>query len=225
MFMVHLAQPDPGEHDRIQQDSSEPDESAIDGIHPQTRKQTMAPPKIQPTGRERTFGRDEIIVSKTDPKGRITYANDVFLRVSGYREDELLGQPHNIIRHPGMPRCVFQLLWDTIRDGREIFAYVVNLAKNGDHYWVFAHVTPTFSADGTIIGYHSNRRVPSRSAVRRIEKIYEVLLQAERPHRIPRDAVAASGVVLKRFLREQGVAYDEFIFRLAGEEALQGSPS
>ncbi len=185
----------------------------------------MAPPKIQPTGRERTFGRDEIIVSKTDLKGRITYANDVFLRVSGYTEEELLGKPHNIIRHPAMPRCVFQLLWDTIQDGREIFAYVVNLAKNGDHYWVFAHVTPTFSAEGRIIGYHSNRRVPNRAAVHQIEKIYELLLQAERPHRIPRDAIAASGVVLERYLSEQGFAYDEFIFRLAGEDALQESAS
>ncbi|MCA9257049.1 MAG: PAS domain S-box protein, partial [Phycisphaerales bacterium] len=63
------------------------------------------------TGRERTFGEDEIIVSKTDVKGRITYANEVFIRVAGYTEDELLGKPHNIIRHPDMPRCVFKLLW------------------------------------------------------------------------------------------------------------------
>ena len=97
------------------------------------------------TGVERTFGEDEIIVSKTDLTGRITYANDVFLRISGYAEAEVLGQPHSIIRHPGTPRAVFSLLWRTIESGREIFAYVVNRAKNGDHYWVLAHVTPTFS--------------------------------------------------------------------------------
>jgi PAS domain S-box-containing protein len=77
---------------------------------------------VTPSGVERTFGEDEIIVSKTDVKGRITYANQVFLRVAGYTERELLGQPHNIIRHPDMPRCVFKLLWDTLEAKREIFA-------------------------------------------------------------------------------------------------------
>jgi PAS domain S-box-containing protein len=103
------------------------------------------------TGVERTFVENEIIVSKTDLKGRITYANDVFIKLAGFTETELLGQPHSIIRHPEMPRCVFKLLWDTIAEGGEIFAYVVNRSKNGDHYWVFAHVTPTvrISEEGT----------------------------------------------------------------------------
>ena len=78
------------------------------------------------TGVERHFDEHEIIVSKTDLKGRITYANDTFLRVAGYRERDILGQPHSIIRHPDMPRCVFALLWQTIEAGREIFAYVIN---------------------------------------------------------------------------------------------------
>ena len=75
------------------------------------------------TGVERTFPEDEFIVSKTDTKGRITYANDVFLKISGFTEDEIVGQPHSIIRNPEMPRCVFKLLWDTIGSGNEIFAY------------------------------------------------------------------------------------------------------
>lgn len=91
-----------------------------------------------PTGVERRFGEDELIVTKTDLKGRITYCNEVFVRMSGYTEQECLGEPHNIIRHPDMPRCVFKLLWDTIQGGQEIFAYVLNLSKNGDHYWVLA---------------------------------------------------------------------------------------
>ncbi len=70
----------------------------------------------------------------------------MFLTIAGYTEREVLGQPHSMIRHPDMPRGVFALLWETIASGSEIFAYVVNLAKNGDHYWVFAHVTPTFPA-------------------------------------------------------------------------------
>ena len=112
----------------------------------------MSVSAIKPTGIERTFGEDEIIVSKTDLKGRITYANQVFLRIPGYTEKEVLGQPHNIIRHPDMPRCVFKLLWDTLEARREIFAYVINMACNGDHYWVFAHVTPTFEPTGTWSG-------------------------------------------------------------------------
>jgi PAS domain-containing protein len=92
----------------------------------------MSAKRIEPTGRESFFGDEEIIVSKTDVKGRITYANDVFLRVSHYPAKNLLGQPHSIIRHPEMPRTVFRLLWETIEAGSEIFAYVLNMAANGE---------------------------------------------------------------------------------------------
>ncbi|WPZ32357.1 PAS domain-containing protein [Thalassobaculum sp. OXR-137] len=86
----------------------------------------MAKQKITPTNREVFFGDDEIIVSKTDTTGRITYANDVFLRIAGYTVEETLGQPHSFIRHPDMPRNVFKLLWDAIQAKGEIFAYVMN---------------------------------------------------------------------------------------------------
>jgi PAS domain S-box-containing protein len=86
-----------------------------------------------PTGQEVRFPETGLIVSKTDLRGVITYANELFTEVCGYHEDELLGRPHSIIRHPEMPRCVFKLLWDTIQDGHEIFAFVVNLCKSGDH--------------------------------------------------------------------------------------------
>ena len=125
---------------------------------------------VQPTGRERMFSENDIIVSKTDLKGIITYANQTFLDVSGYSEEEILGQPHNIIRHADMPQCVFKLLWDTIKEGQEIFAHVENMSKNGDHYWVFAHVTPTFNDARKIIGYHSNRRVPERNHVKIVRR-------------------------------------------------------
>ena len=165
------------------------------------------------TGRERTFGAEEIIVSKTDLKGKITYANDVFIRVAGYTEAELLGRPHNIIRHPAMPRCVFELLWQTVHDGREIFAYVVNRCKNGDHYWVLAHVTPTFDAGGSIVGYHSNRRVPGREAIAMIEPIYDELLREERLYRTPKEQWRASLPVLVAKLENLGLTYEEFIFQ------------
>ena len=151
----------------------------------------MANTRVRPSGRERTFGEDEIIVSKTDTRGVITYANHVFSRVSGYAVKELVGAPHSIVRHPDMPRCVFKLLWDTIAAGNEIFAYVLNLAKDGDHYWVLAHVTPSFDAAGAIVGYHRNRRTPLRSAVERVTPIYAALLAEEGRHSGTQDAIAA----------------------------------
>lgn len=175
----------------------------------------MSRKDYQLTGRERTFGDDEIIVSKTDLKGHITYANEVFLRVAGYTEDEVLGKPHNIIRHPDMPRCVFKFLWDTIQSGKEIFAYVVNRAKLGDHYWVFAHVTPTFNSQNKIIGYHSNRRVPNRSVLPTIREIYKSLCAIENKYPNPKDAMRASLPVLVETLEKTGMSYEEFIFSLA----------
>lgn len=168
-----------------------------------------------PTKTERTFGEDEIIVSKTDLKGRITYANDVFCRVGMYSERELIGQPHSILRHPDMPRCVFQLLWETIADGREIFAYVKNLAKNGDYYWVFAHVTPSYNAQGAIDAYHSNRRRPDAAAVQRIAPIYAALLAEEARHADRKQGQAAGFALLQKTLTDIGQGYDEFVFSLA----------
>ena len=169
---------------------------------------------IPPTGRERTFPEDEIIVSKTDLKGIITYANQTFIRVAGYTEQELLGQPHNIIRHPDMPRCVFQLLWDTISAGEEIFAYVVNLCKNGDHYWVLAHVTPTFDESGRITGYHSSRRKPDQSAVDTVSGLYRQLLEKEESYTDWREGMAAATALLMENLENMGTQYDELIFAL-----------
>ena len=170
--------------------------------------------EIQPSGVERFFDEDEIIVSKTDTNGLITYANDVFIRVSGWTEAELIGAPHSIIRHPDMPRCVFKLLWDTIGAGSEIFAYVVNMAKNGDHYWVLAHVTPTFGPDGRITGYHSNRRTPRREAVKEIEPIYRTLLAEEAKHAGKLDQVEASTRLLLSVLAGVNMQYDEFAWSL-----------
>ncbi|MFO0685199.1 MAG: PAS domain-containing protein [Sandaracinus sp.] len=167
-----------------------------------------------PTGVERHFGEDDIIVSKTDTSGRITYANEVFLRIAGYTEREVLGQPHSLIRHPDMPRSVFALLWETIASGTEIFAYVVNLAKSGDHYWVFAHVTPTFDPMGRIVGYHSNRRVPNPSALRAIEPLYAELSKIERAQSDKRSAVAAGRAHLAERLKKIGLPYDALMFHL-----------
>ncbi len=174
----------------------------------------MAPPTTKPTGIERVFDPDEIIVSKTDTKGRITYANDVFLRVAQYSEEEVLGKPHNFIRHPDMPRCVFQFLWDTIQSGSEIFAYVLNMAKSGDHYWVFAHVTPSYDPAGRHTGYHSSRRLPDRAAVVKVRSLYAKLLAEERKHTLPRQQISASLPMLVAFLEQHRTTYEEFVFSL-----------
>jgi PAS domain S-box-containing protein len=167
-----------------------------------------------PTGREVFFDESELIVSKTDLKGTVTYANNVFLKVSGYKEEELLNQPHSILRHPDMPRCAFKLLWQEIEAGREIFAYVINLAKNGDHYWVFAHVTPTIKDNGSIIGYHSSRRVPSRTALGKVIPLYKQLLEIERGFSNQKEGMNASFSALVKILEDAKISYEEFVFSL-----------
>ncbi|MCF6197503.1 MAG: PAS domain S-box protein [Emcibacter sp.] len=84
-----------------------------------------------PTGKEVFFPEEDIIVSKTDLKGKIIYANVLFESICGYTREELLNQPHSIIRHPDMPRCIFKFMWDTLQQQREIFAYVINMCANG----------------------------------------------------------------------------------------------
>ncbi len=174
----------------------------------------MVKTRVAATGVERFFAEQELIVSKTDVKGRITYANRMFRGLAGYAEQELIGQPHNLIRHPDMPRCVFKLLWDTIGAGREIFAYVVNRSRNGDHYWVFAHVTPSFDGEGRIVGYHSNRRVPRRAAIEVVTPIYRQLLEIEEKSDDPKAGMAASLEAMVSLLKGKGIGYDQFIFSI-----------
>jgi PAS domain S-box-containing protein len=169
---------------------------------------------IQPTRVERTFREDEIIVSKTDLKGIITYANRTFLEVALYSEVEVLGQPHSIIRHPDMPRCVFKLLWDTILGGDEIFAYVKNMAKNGDFYWVFAHVTPTFNNRKEITGFHSNRRKPDHRQVQIADGLYRKLKQKEDSHADWKKGMAAATELLLQTVAAKGMEYDQFVFSI-----------
>ena len=171
------------------------------------------------TDREVTFGREEIIVSKTDLQGRITYANDVFCRVAGYTEEELLGQPHSIIRHPDMPRGVFALLWDTLHADQEIFAYVKNRTKTGDYYWVLANVTPTHDPLGRVIGYHSSRRRPDEAAIAQVIPLYQQMLDAERGL-TGRKAADASVAVLRDLLESQRCTYEHLVWSLIVRETV-----
>ncbi len=168
---------------------------------------------VVPTDREIVMQDSDFIVSKTDLKGRITYANRVFMRVSGYPEYELLNVQHNIVRHPDMPRGVFRLLWSVIETGQECFAYVKNLAKNGDYYWVFANVTRDYDANGKPIGYFSVRRKPSRAGIDAITPLYREMLSIER-RAGARDAPDASLKWLTEQLSAKRTRYEEFIHTL-----------
>jgi len=169
-------------------------------------------------GKEVFFERDDLIVSKTNLKGHITYANHTFLKIAGYDEEEVIGKPHNLIRHGNMPRAVFELLWNNLQDGQEIFAYVVNSTKNGDHYWVIAHVTPSRDG-GEIVGYHSTRWVPNpRTVTGVIEPLYDRLndIEARNPNR--KAGTQESVEAFNAVLAEKGVGYDEFMSTLMKDD-------
>ncbi|WP_173012450.1 methyl-accepting chemotaxis protein [Niveispirillum sp. SYP-B3756] len=126
------------------------------------------------TNREIEIADGELLVSKTDTAGRITFVNAAFVAISGFAEAELLGQPHNIIRHPDMPKAAFADLWETVKSGRPWEGIVKNRCKNGHHYWVRANVTPAIE-DGQVTGYISIRSKPSRGDIAAAEALYENL--------------------------------------------------
>jgi hypothetical protein len=126
-----------------------------------------------------------------------------------YSEAELLGKPHNIVRHPDMPKAVFKLLWDRIKNKQEIFAYVVNKTKNGNEYWVYANVTASVDANGKVIGYYSVRRMPKQSALDVIIPLYKQMVDAEK-----KGGVDASNKILTDVLKHKGMDYDELIISL-----------
>jgi len=140
------------------------------------------------------------IVSETDQKGKITFANDYFIEVSGYTLDELVGQPHNIIRHPDTPKVVFKLLWEAISQGKNINAVVKNLSKDGRYYWIFTEFESRKDTDtGEIIGYHAARKSVSKHLLDVIAELYKKLLEIENS-----DGVEASEEYLIRFLKDKG---------------------
>ncbi|ERI54040.1 chemotaxis protein [Pseudomonas sp. EGD-AK9] len=132
------------------------------------------------TQRERTFPADERLISTTDLNSKITYCNDAFVEISGFTREELIGQPHNLVRHPDMPPGVFGHMWDTIKQGKPWMGIVKNRAKNGDFYWVSAYVTPIYE-NGRMAGYESVRSLPSEAQKRRAEALYARLRAGKPP--------------------------------------------
>jgi PAS domain S-box-containing protein len=139
----------------------------------------MRKPHTTPIEKEVVLKEEDFIVSKTDLKSRILYGNQIFLKMSGWSEEELLGKPHNILRHPDMPRCAFKILYDHIENGKEWFGFVKNLRKDGGYYWVFANISPTYDSNGNMIGYYSVRRKPRDGFKSIIEPLYKTLLNIE----------------------------------------------
>ena len=144
---------------------------------------------------EYVFDDDQLLVSTTDTRGVITHGNPAFVQVSGFTYDELIGQPHNLIRHPDMPAAAFKDMWATIGRGRPWTGLVKNRRQNGDHYWVYANVTPVMS-NGKPTGYMSVRIKPTREQVQEAERLYERLRQDEEQGRAT--LVLRGGKVLRR---------------------------
>lgn len=141
------------------------------------------------TSREVEMADGVLLVSRTDTAGRITFVNKAFVEISGYAESELIGAPHNLIRHPHMPSAAFADLWATVKDGRPWEGLVKNRTKTGDFYWVRANVTPVVEA-GQVTGYISIRTKPSRDQVAAAEALYADIRQGRAPHLLVRDGQA-----------------------------------
>ncbi|MDO5093074.1 MAG: PAS domain-containing protein [Propionibacteriaceae bacterium] len=136
---------------------------------------------VRTTNLETHFPSGELIVSQTDTQGIITKCNEAFVRMSGYTEAELLGQPHSILRHPDMPAAAFADLWETVNAGKRWSGYVKNLRKDGGFYWVYATIIPKVRG-GQIVGHTSVRREPSRVKVHEMEKVYAEMASKEARH-------------------------------------------
>jgi aerotaxis receptor len=185
------------------------------------------------TGHEYEFPSSHMLVSATDLGGRIQYCNPAFIAVSGFTRDELIGEPHNLIRHPDMPREAFADLWTTIREGRPWTALVKNRRKNGDHYWVRANVTPVVE-NGAVVGYLSVRVKPEREAVREAETLYARMRTGEsRGVALRRGVVVRTGLVgrVQALMRlpvatraAAGYALTPLALLVTGLAAWQGTP-
>ena len=154
------------------------------------------------------------IMSRTDTKGTIEFGNDYFFEISGYTPNELIGKPHNTIRHPDMPKVIFKLMWDRLKQGKNIFAVVKNMAKDGRYYWV----TTKFeikkdSLDNSIKSYMAYRQAARPQVVAAISKLYDELLDIEKS-----GGIEASEKYLSGYLDSKRLTYDEFIDDLIGNK-------
>ncbi|MDP3588349.1 MAG: PAS domain S-box protein [Sulfuricurvum sp.] len=128
---------------------------------------------------EEYFFEGRAIVSETDLDGVITFANRRFCEISGYTTSELVGQPHNIIRHPDMPKAAFAQVWRTIQSGTIWHGLVKNLRKDGKFYWVDTEVSPIYDNNGIVKGYMAARKPASRKNIEETAEIYKKMIEQE----------------------------------------------
>ncbi|WP_345969390.1 MULTISPECIES: PAS domain-containing protein [Sulfurimonas] len=158
-----------------------------------------------PTDVEHEVTDVDMIVSKADADGNITYTNPIFMKVSGYTQGDLLDQPHSILRHPDMPKVIFKYLWENIKAGKEVYAFVKNLCKDGGYYLVLAQIRMAKNPDGSFRNYVSTRRRMTQKARDVILPLYAKLLEIEKS-----EGVEASEKALMDFLAENGQSADTF---------------
>ncbi|AZV46239.1 PAS sensor protein [Nautilia sp. PV-1] len=169
----------------------------------------MKKPAVTPIEKEVVLNEEDFIISKTDLKSRILYGNQIFIQMSGWQEEELLGKPHNILRHPDMPRCAFKVLYDHIQNGKEWFGYVKNLRKDGGYYWVFANISPTYDNNGNMIGYYSVRRKPKEGFKFIIEPLYRTLLNIENS-----EGMDGSLKAVDDLLKKHNMSFNEVMLKI-----------
>ncbi|NPA66681.1 MAG: PAS domain S-box protein [Epsilonproteobacteria bacterium] len=136
--------------------------------------------KPKPTDIEHEVRDIDLIVSKADAEGNITYVNPIFVKISGYSQASLLEKPHAILRHPDMPKVIFWYLWKNIKEGKEVVSYVKNLCADGGYYWVLASVKMAKNPDGSFRNYMSTRRKVTENAKETIQKLYDQWLMIEK---------------------------------------------
>ncbi len=151
----------------------------------------------------------KLIVSKTDYDGVIVQANEPFCGVSGYSKSDLIGRPHNIVRHSDMPSIVFKVLWVKAAYGLETHAFVKNLRKNGQYYWVYATVTPNINKNGDIDYITSVRKRANPKAVEQIEPLYKKLCSLESPGRY-----GDSALEVQKLLKQTGLKFNDLMHKL-----------
>ena len=159
--------------------------------------------------KEISIGSRDILVTRTDHAGIINYGNDAFLRISGYSANETIGENHNFIRHPDMPKVIFHLMWKSIKKRKNITAIVKNRAKDGSYYWVITDFKTQEDYSGAIKDHIAYRRAVSKSALEVIEPLYKTLLKIEKE-----SGVNASIIYLNRYLAERELDYNTFIAQL-----------
>jgi PAS domain S-box-containing protein len=162
-----------------------------------------------PIDEEIKFSKKKFIVSKTDVRGIITFVNKNFCEVSGYTEDELIGAPHNIIRHPDMPRAIFFLIWSSLLRGEPVSGVVKNLAKSGKYYWVIADFDVKKDANGNIKSLIAFRRSAPQQVIDVMEELYATMLSIEKKR-----GMEGALAYLEAYLEEKGMTYEEFLVDL-----------